>query len=242
MKYSFWIVLVAAVTFAVVFFLKPPFLLFLLVGVPVLTVGLTIASFYYSFRSTLQPGPVPPQGYEDRLRALDGLAPQWERLGFARCDSFFLKMIPDSITYVYKHREHPTYGCLYHFGTKMNTDLVTRLAADRSLTTNDSRDAGNIPRPSSKMLQVFPGASLDMLWNEHQRAAAYLNSKGWASMDVPVAEFRPYFFGSLKEFKDYVLGMPFWPVKLVFWVVTRYGKRYCRRVEDQFQSGFIPPD
>jgi len=240
MKYWVRSVLAAAITFIIVFFLKPPFLLFLLVGVPVLTVVITIASFYYSFRSTLQFGPIPQQGYEDRLRALDGMSAEWERQGFARCDGFFLKMIPDSVTYVYKHRQHPTFGLAYHLGAKMSVDLVTRLAGDRSLTTNNSRDAGNIPRPAPKMLQVFPGTPLAGLWDEHQKAAAYLSSKGLASADVSPAEFRPYFLKSLQEFKNYVLRMPFWPVKLVFWVVTRYGQRYCRRIEDQFQSGFLP--
>ena len=239
MKYGAWIVLVAALTFAVMSILKPPLILFLLVGVPVLTIALTMASFTFSFRKTLQYEPIPEHGYEDRLRALDGQSGEWERLGFSRCDGFFLKMIPDSITHVYKHRQTPAYGCVYHFGTKMNSDLITLLAGGRSLTTNNSSDAGNIPRPPVKMLQVFPGGSTSLLWEEHRRATAFLAGKGIPPAELPLSEFRTHFLQSIQEFKDDVLRRPLWPAKLVFWVVTRYGRKHCRRVEEQFQSGFL---
>jgi len=242
MKYGTWIVLVAALTFVIVFFLKPPILLFMGVGIPILTIVLTMAAFAFSFRKTLQYESVPERGNEDRIRALDAQSAEWERMGFTKCDGFFLKMIPDSITYVYKHRQVPAYGCVYHFGAKMSCDIITLLRGNRSLTTNNSRDAGNIPRPSAKMLQVFPGGSLGYLWEEHQRATAFVNGKGLAAVELPLADFRPYFFKDIQEFKDYVLGLPLWPVKLVYWVITRYGRNYCRRVEDQFRSGFLPAE
>ncbi|OGD26568.1 MAG: hypothetical protein A2Y56_08760 [Candidatus Aminicenantes bacterium RBG_13_63_10] len=110
MKYGAWIVLVAALTFAVMYVLKPPFLLFLLMGVPVLTIGLTMA---------------------------------------------------------------------------------------------------------------------------------FLAGTGIPPAELPLSEFRTHFLKSIQEFKDDVLRRPFWPAKLVFWVVTRYGRKHCRRVEEQSQSGFL---
>ncbi len=237
MRYWVWSLFVAVLTFVLMILFKPPLWLFLLVAVPVLTVGLTMASFYYSFRPGLRPQAVPGQGYAGRIAELDRLGASLERLGFSRIDSFYLKTIPDSITYVYRHGSRPAFACIYHLGAKTNHDIVTRLGGDRSLTTNNSADSGNTPRPAGKMLQVFPGSGADRLWAEHQAALGFLEARGIRGEDVPASGFRDYFFKSMDEFKADILKRPLWPVQLVYWVVARTGRKYCRRIEDQYRAG-----
>lgn len=237
MRYWVWSLFVAGLTFALMVLFKPPLWLFLLVAVPVLTVGLTMASFYYSFRPGLQPQPVPAVRYAARIATLDQKGLDLEYLGFSRIDSFYLKTIPDSVNYAYKHGAQGAFACIYHLGAKTNIDIVSRLSGDRSLTTNNSADSGNTPRPAGKMLQVFPGAGPDRMWAEHQAALGFLEARGIKAEDVPSSGFRDYFFKSMDEFKADILKRPFWPVQLVYWVVARSGRKYCRRIADQYRDG-----
>jgi hypothetical protein len=122
-----WTALVAILTFVVMRYTEMPLWMFLIIAVPVLTIMLIYGSFLYSFRQSLKMEAVPTHGYSTRTRALDQTARHLEAIGFQKIDQFYLKMIPDSITYVFKHQHDPCYFCLYHLGQKMTCDVVTPL-------------------------------------------------------------------------------------------------------------------
>jgi len=237
MKIWHWGALVAIVTFVIVTVVQPPTWFLLLVLLPLFAVGFTIVSFTYSFRQNLTAEAVPSHGCDNRIRDLKRMTPELERLGFSPVDEFFLRTIPDCLVHGYLHRTEPAYFCLYHFGSKITVDIVSICDRDISLTTSDTADSGNVPRPPQKALQIFPGLGYPALWQKHLSAMHFLSGLGVAPRRLTAGELRPLLMSSLKEFKEHVRSMFLWPVKLIFWVVTRYGKRYCHPLEVQWRQG-----
>lgn len=239
MKSWVWSALVFTLTLVIMIILDLSLWLFLLIIVPLLIILFTIGSFTYSFRKSLQIKPVPKSGYDKRIKELNIDAHTLEKIGFDKWDEFFLKMIPDSVIYVFKYRHDSIYFCLYHFGSKKTCDIFTRYNDDFTLTTCNAIEGGMTPRPAKALLQIITKLSYNELLDIHQKTNTFLQAKGLKELDIPKQEFQEYFLKSIREQADHVRKYTFWPILLIFWTITQRGKKYCRQIENQYQKGLI---
>jgi hypothetical protein len=236
MKLGILTTLTALISFAVIFFFKLELWVFLIFFVPVYLIIMTIFTAWYNMRGSIKPEPIPPSGFENRIRSMDSISSQTVQLGFRETDRFYMKMIPDSVVYVFKHNSEPVYFCLYHLGTKIACDFVTRYGYDVSLTTNNVPDAGVMPRPPKAMLQIFPGISYEQLYSKHISAHQFLQKNGIFVHDLPPGEFRAYFTEAMQKQWLYLKKHPFWPVPTILKAVTKIGIGYRKPIMDQWQS------
>jgi|GEM_PF-3552679 len=239
MKSGTWTAFVFVAVLVVMIVLDLPFYIFLVVGVPVFIYVLTYASFRYSFRDSLRFEPIPDHGYRPRMKIMDREMRSIQRLGFHKIDQFYFKMIPDSITYVFKHKTEPIYLCLYHLGKIMTCDIFTRYADDITLTTTNAVEGGMPPRPAKNFLQVFNRASYEHLYIEHKKAHQYLTFYGARVYDIPPAEFRYFFMKSLKDQERYIRNYFLWPAMLVGRTIAQSGKKYCSPISEQYPEGTL---
>jgi hypothetical protein len=217
--------------------LKISFFLFIVVLCPILIFILILGSTLYNFRESLKIEPIPQRGYRSRIRDLNGDLPVLETLEFEKIDEFYLKTIPNIITYVFKHKNDPIYLCQYHLGQKMASDYITRYRDEITLTTANTVDAGMTPRPDKNLLQIFPGRSFGDLLLEHQKSHQFLTENFTKAYDIPESEFRHYFMKSFHEQGAYMRKPLLWPFVLLVRTVTKYGKIYCKSVIDQLSDG-----
>jgi hypothetical protein len=236
MKLGILTILTAVISFAVITFFKLELWAFLLFFVPVYLVIVTVFTAWYNMRGAIKPESIPPSGFANRISQMDSIVPQIVRLGFREIDRFYLKMIPDSVVYVFKHDSEPVYFCLYHLGTKMACDFVTRYGYDISLTTNNVPDAGVLPRPRKAMLQIFPGITYEQLYSNHISAHQFLLQNGVTTHDFPPAEFRSDFIEAMQKQWLYLKKHPIWPVTTIFKAVTKIGIGYRKPIQNQWKS------
>ena len=209
-----------------------PFWVFLSIAAPLLVVGFTYGSFKYSFRKGLR-AEMPGIRYNSRIIDLDTEKKKAEQLGFEKIDFFYLRMIPDSVTYVLKHREQSIYLLIYHLGTKRSFDLFTRFSNGYTLTSCDNLDGGMSPRPAKYLMQILPQATYTELFDWHSKTLEFLKEKGFKTYDLAKEEFRLYFIKSLHEYARFISKYPFWPILLIYWTITKRGRAYCRSVQEQ---------
>jgi len=236
MKLGILTTLTALISFAIIYFFKIELWAFFLFFVPVYLVIVTIFTAWHNMRGTIKPEPIPPSGFANRIAQMDSIFPQIVRLGFRETDRFYMKMIPDSVVYVFKHNSEPVYFCLYHLGTKMACDFVTRYGYDVTLTTNNVPDAGVMPRPPKAMLQIFPGITYEQLCSNHISAHRFLLKNGISTHDFPPGEFRAYFIESIRKQWLYLKKHPLWPLTTIFKAVTKIGIGYRKPIQYQWKT------
>ncbi len=232
MKSWMWCVFVAAVTFVVLAALDLPFLVAMALVWPVILVTFIYGSFRYSYRPSLTPQPIDTGRDAARVQGLNREAPAIEAIGFRLTDAFYLKTIPDVLTYAFVHETHPVVLCLYHFGPKMATDIVSWFAGDTTLTTCSRIEGGMSPRPAKHLLQIRPDASYQTLFDSHILGLDYLASRGLEEI-APPGQPRDLLMKSLREYEQYIRSMLLWPLRLLWWTVTKHGKRYATLIEQQ---------
>jgi len=238
MRIWMWSVFVTMVTFSAMILLKIPFWAFLLIAVPILIIVLIYGSFQYSFRESLAIQSVPEHGYKSRTNDLERESRLIELQGFYKIDQFYLRMIPDSITFVFKHTKEPVYFCIYHFGKKHTCDFVTRFENEYYLTTSSSVDAGMTPRPEKALLQIFPSTPYETLFQKHLKSRDYIFQNGISTFDIQEGEFRFYFMKSIKEQADHIRKSLFWPLMLLIRTISQYGRKFCSSIKEQYPQGF----
>lgn len=239
MKSWQWSLLVGVTTFVIIRVTDVPFVLFLFVVGPLLLIAFTVGSFLYSFRPSLAPEPIDTQKYAPRLDTLRREEMRFRTLGFDKVDEFRLGTIPDALVSAGKHRDAPIFAGLYNFGSKMSCDLVSFLANDVTLTTCSRIEGGSTPRPDNRLLQIFPDASPETLLARHRAALDFLSSERLQPVDPPDPSFRAALMRSLREFSAHVRGLPLWPVGLIWWTLTKHGKKYAFPIQGQFPPGTL---
>jgi hypothetical protein len=187
-------------------------------------------------RGSVKPEPIPQTGFANRITLMDSIAPQIVRLGFRETDRFYMKMIPDSVVYVFKHNSEPVYFCLYHLGTKIACDFMTRYGYDVTLTTNNVPDAGVMPRPPKAILQIFPGITYEQLYLKHISAHQFLLQNGITAHDFPPGEFRAIFVESIRMQWLYLKKRLLWPLTTIFKAITKIGIGYRKPIMDQWKT------
>ena len=208
---------------------------FLLIFVPFFLVISTYFTAWYNMNGRIQPKAIPLSGYENRVQTIRTIALEIERLGFREIDRFYLGIIPDTIIFAYKHSNEPVYFCLYHLGTKISCDFVTRYGYEITLTTNNVVEGGTMPRPAEAMLQIFPGNSYEQLFNKHLTAHRFLITKGITLHDFQTTEFREVFMRSFKTQWSYLKKHPLWPLQTIFRTITHIGIKSHVSIENQWK-------
>jgi hypothetical protein len=239
MKIWIWTALVFLLVLSLIVFLKIPWWIMLVFGMPVLLYVLVYASFRYGTRPGLKPQDIPEKGYERRVRDLESAGEKLAGLDFERKDAFYLKMIPDAVVYVFRHKFVPIHFCVYHLGSKMTCDLVSKFERDITITTTPSADGGMLPRRPEALLQVVVTDRYPELFNAHMKAHVYVRDQGLGEVEIPEGMFRSYFMQSIREQAEMVRKMPLWPLRMVYWVVTKRGRIYQKPIAEQHREGTI---
>lgn len=238
MKTWVWSVFVFLVTAFVIFYLNPPWLITMLIVIPVLIYMFIFGSFLYSFRESLKPESIPRKGYEKRIRETEEKARDLPR-GFREIDRFYIKAVPDSTTFAYLHESEPVFFCLYHFDKKMGLDVVTLYDNGFGLTTNNSIDAGMAPRRAKDLIQIFPRTNYEKLYQKHMEGHIFLIERGLRPLYPHPSEFRHYFMKDYRSQGEYIKTFFLWPLVLLSRTVSQYGKKYCLSIREQFEKGMI---
>ncbi|MBN2135249.1 MAG: hypothetical protein JW737_05925 [Acidobacteria bacterium] len=234
-----WSLLNFIIAISAALLLDIPFFIFLLVVIPVLVIVMIFLSISYSFRSSLKAQKIPAIGYKKRVKDLNKIVPLLRDHGFMMVDYFYMRIIPDVVVYALRHESEPIYYCLYHFGSRIPIDVVTRYENDMSLTTADNIEAGAAPRPEKAFLQIFRDADHDTLYINHLRSHRFITKQGVRVHDMPPANFRYYFFESFRRQADFMRKIPFWPLKLIIMTIGQEGKKFTIPIPEQYNEGQI---
>lgn len=238
MKIWVWTLFVMVVSGGLLWYLNLPFVVSIFIIVPILIYLLIYGSFMYSFRESLKPDLIPAHGYENRIRETENSLKQLPK-GFGEIDRFYLKTIPDSTTVAFLHENEPILFCVYHFGKKMGCDVVTVYENDYALTTNNSLDGGMAPRRDKDLLQIFPDAGYEQLYQKHMQAHIFLIEQGLRPYYIQPGDFRRRFMQDYRAQGDYIRTFFLWPAILLIRTVMQYGRRYCFSIQEQFRKGQI---
>jgi len=237
MKFSVFTAFICIFILMIFLVFKLPLWFYLLVVMLPLAVIIIYFSFIYSFRKSVVPQSVPEKGYDDRLAVLKEAETKLVPIGFEKFDQFHLKMIPDSVTFAFKHTREPIYCCVYHFGQKMTCDMVTYFNYEVSLTTCSSIDGGASPRAPKSLLQIFHGATYDTLLAQHLYGIGFLKQNRFDPVEIPAGSFRDSFMKEIREYAERIRKIPLWPVMLLIWTLSKYGKRYAKPLQEQYPNG-----
>jgi hypothetical protein len=238
MKIWMWSLFVMVVSGGLLWILDLPLVVSMFIIVPVLLYLFIYGSFMYSFRDSLKPELIPPSGYEKRILETENSAKQLPH-GFREIDRFYLKTIPDSTTFAFLNENEPVFFCIYHFGKKMGCDVVTLYENGFGLTTNNTVDGGMAPRREKDLIQIFPNAGYERLFQKHMDAHIFLIEKGLRPIYLHPDEFRHRFMQDYTAQGDYIRQFFLWPVILLFRTVLQYGRRYCLTIQEQFNKGQV---
>ncbi len=239
MKNIIWMLLTGSITFFLMFFLEMDILLFIILLVPLLIIFFTYGSFLYSFRASLKAELIPQNGYEDRIEKLGKEKFELNQLGFNKIAELYLKTIPDSITYVFKHEKENVFSCIYHFGPKIGYDFLSHFERGATLTTASVVEGGMAPRPEKDLLQIFERTSYKRGFEKHLLAQKLIQSNGIRLIEINNDDYIPFILKSIKDLANYVRKIPFWPVMLIWWTISKRGKRYLKTIEEQIKDGQI---
>lgn len=236
MRNWMWSAFVFIITFAIIFFFDLPMIIIYLIVIPALIFIFIQGSFAYSFRDSLAPDEIPPRGYDQRIKESEKRMSSLPH-GFKLIDRFYLKAIPDSVTYAFIHESEPVICCIYNFGNKQAVDFVTIYNDGFTLTTNDTLDGGMAPRPEKNFVQIFPGQSYEKIYNHHMESHIFLIEQGLRPIYIHGSEFRHYFMKEYRAQGNYIKKIPFWTFILLFRTVTKYGKKYAIPLKRQVADG-----
>lgn len=239
MKNWIWIVFIGIAYYIIVELLKLSIWIPLILLMPLFVIGMTIFSFCYSFRPSLKPEPIPPKGYENRLKDLEKEEAELNKLGFEKKDSFYLKTIPDNIVYMFKHTKDPVIACLYHIEAKKACDFISFFQDDITLTTCETVDGGLVPYPPRRLIQIFENLPKDKFLEKHRIAVDFIKQKGKKDIHIADHDLRIHLMKSIREYEHEVQKIPLWPVKLICWTIIRRGRVYLKSIEEQYSAGMI---
>lgn len=235
MKQGFLItVLIVAILFGINLLVMLGFPVWILAIIfPTVIYGQIYALNRYTFRQSLDFEPIPALDFPDRLTQLEANHRKFSEFGFVKFDEFLLRTSSNVVAYIYQHQTEPIYLCNYHFGQFEFSDLVTSFDDEFTLTTADTKKAGNVPRPNEKMLQIFDGQSIDELLFHHHQAIQFLQTQGFSPKQLFPESFRTDFLKSYFEVGKKVTSLAS-PAKLIYWMASGVNKKYCKTVQQQY--------
>lgn len=215
-----------------IFYLNFPLWWFLII-IP-LNVYLQIyTSQQFSFRDSIRLEDIPQTGYEKRIFELNSFEQRLQNLGFEKFDEFYLQTTSDIVGYAYKHRELPVILSHYHFEVMMYCDLDTNFENDYSLTTCNSKNSSiNTIRPHNLLIQAFPDADIEELFNRHIQSVRFLQMQGFNILNKPIYDFRKNFISEFLEVGRKMKSLTA-PIKLLYLMYFGDKKRFTKTIQEQ---------
>lgn len=107
------------------------------------------------------------------------------------------------------------------------------------LSTSNSPDNFLMPAPDGMFRQVFAGAYIEDLWDQHGQAEAFLLPR--LNLDTVPAPRNAYEFmcDSTRGRISYVRSLPLWPLRWPYWFFLRRRLWRNRTIEQQLARGMI---
>lgn len=236
MRFWLWIVLLIVFNIWLGSFINVSFFFDIFVMIPLLIIVLSFLITLYNFKAFKRLLPIPARGNHRRLQQLNMDSSQIEKLKFRRIDAFYIPSVPDCIIHVFKHEAYPIFAYHHHFGIKRTIEFTTAFKNQISLSTCSDNSAGNFPRPETELLQVFDGLDVELLLDEHIKAVNFLQMNGVEPFDFPQKDFRKHFLDDINRQNKHIQSFSFWPVQMLFWILTKPGKKFAFPLEDQANS------
>jgi len=235
MSYGLYQILIIVLTIGILFISKLPFLIELLIVIPLLIIIFTFMVTIYNNKAYLKLLPISSENQNNRLKKLDIDIANFEKLSLRKEDVFYLRTIPDCLVYVLKHTNISIWGCIYDYGKKRVFEFITRFE-NISLSTCSDKSAGNIPKMDGDLLQVFDGFDVEALFDEHIQSISYLQKKGFRPLHFSSGDFRRQYKEEMKKNIQYLQSFSFWILRLLYWVIIKYGKKYAYSIEEQAEA------
>jgi len=198
---------------------------------------------YLFLRKALQPNlnmhPAPVDQFRRELSET-GQYDHWaQKEGFEQLGGFVINLVAPSFVAAWQHQDKPTYFCIYVAQGDFGFDLVTLFEQDRGLTTCSRKDGHFFPQRPGAYLQSFSDITLDDLWIRHQEAEHYLIKNGHCKLHSKRCSFEEVFIKAIRKQLGYVRSIKLWPIRPLYWFLTRMSKWHNISIQLQHQRGMI---
>lgn len=165
----------------------------------------------------------------------------WARTqGFEPVGYYLAQLLSPTFIAAWKHRERPTYLCMYGVQHTYAYEFVTLFAGERSLTTANTPDAQLLPRPHGYYLQSFGKIPLDDLLTQHAAAEHYLMQQGRLTEEPLHEPFEHHITHAVTRQMKYVQSIPLWQLRGGYWFLFRKDRLHGKTIEELHQTGKAP--
>lgn len=172
----------------------------------------------------------------DSLLKQDGWA---QGHGFDFLGTYFMNVMAPLHMVAWRHREFPTYLCVYRAGQSRVTEFVTTFPDDGGLTTSTTVDGHTLANTPGDFMQAFPGKSIDELWELHNSGLVYMIQNANLQPQATGRTFCDEITHSLRSQMAYIKTLAGWPLRGVYWYLIKRPAMRSKSIQQQHQSGRI---
>jgi len=106
-------------------------------------------------------------------------------------------------------------------GLSRTTEFITEFSDDYSLTTTMTKAAFVFPRAYGSFMQSFPKASIQQLWDQHQRGEQFITSDLSVAVKPCRFSFADAFPAGLLRQMACIRSVPLWPIRGIYWFALK---------------------
>jgi hypothetical protein len=166
--------------------------------------------------------PLAPAADADVSGELKHLSSRFEALGFRRIGTpLTVGISPPALMVAFVHEAERSYATAFRTATvpsKTAFDCVSILDGDRGGLTTGAEPAGaTIPAARGSLRQVFPGASVEEVFERHRQGLEYLRSRGLPAKAVSASTFAPDFALSFRRQREAFTASPLRGAAITLW-------------------------
>ncbi len=150
------------------------------------------------------------------------LCARFEALRFERVGPpMTVGISPPGLLVPFVHEAERSYGTAFRTSTvppRTAFDCVSILEGDRgSLTTGAERGGAVVPAARGSFRQVFPGASVEKVFERHREGLQYLRGRGLAPRPVSASTFPRDFAASFRRQREAFTAAPLRAAAITLW-------------------------
>ena len=160
--------------------------------------------------------------------------------GFDLIGCYIAHLLSPGFVAAWKHRQRPTYFCLYGVQHVYAHEFVTVFAEDRMLTTANTPDAQLFPRPDGYYLQSFDKLPLDDLLTRHAAAEHYLMQQGRLREESLAGSFEEHLAHAFARQMAYIETLPLWQLRGGYWFLIRKDRYHRKTIEELHDAQKAP--
>ncbi|MEC4892513.1 MAG: hypothetical protein SAL07_22515 [Oscillatoria sp. PMC 1051.18] len=182
-----------------------------------------------------------------------------EQLGFQEIDRFSLQKSYYFIVTILRHPEKAIDWYLIYvpslisavYPQKIFSELSTIFTSNLFLKTVSfdavhtptvSFDGVHTPKPNNFYYQALMSenyATFASFLETHEDAVEIFRECGHFHEEISVDLLRDSFIEREKIISSYVMSLPFWAIKVNFWILFKAGKKYCQSIRNQLELEII---